>query len=368
MHFQLQRNDLMDIIATASRAIATKSTMPILEGILVEAAGGKLTLMCTDMMLGISCSVPADIIEEGRVVMPGRMFAEIVRKIPDGTVDVSINEQLSATIRCMGSRTTLAALDAEEFPELPAVSGSSPITLQKNVLRDMIRHTLFATATEETRPILTGALLEREGEETLMVALDGYRLALWRCADGQGGDPVHAVIPGKSLGEIAKILDDGEEEMDLSIDGSHLMVCLENTTIVTRLLEGEFIKYRQIIPGDFSTRVKINTRALSDSIDRASLMVREGKSNLIRLAVEEDKLIITANSDIGNVYEEIPITLDGKTLEIAFNARYFSDMLKVLEDEEIELNFSSNVSPCVVKPVEGDSYIYLILPVRIYGA
>ncbi len=365
MRFQCQVSQLISGLSVVNRALATRSTLQILEGVLLETCSNGLRLTCTDLALGIETLVEAEIAEEGRVVLPGRLFSEIVRKLPGGTVELSINENNSATIKCQKSRTTLAGMSAIEFPELPQVEEGNLITMPQSVLRNLIQKTCFAIATDETRPLLTGCLMEIEAEEIRLVALDGFRLALRKHVHGQSIEPMQAVIPGKVLSELAKVLPDGETEVSLNIGHTHLSADMGVTRVVTRLLEGEYTRYRRILPTEWQTRIKVRREELENAIDRAALIAREGKNNLVRFHIADQQLTLTSNAELGDALEQIEIMVEGKDLDIAFNVRYVSDVLKVLDEDEICLRFNSNVSPCEICPPEGDEYTYLVLPVRV---
>ncbi|MGI6161769.1 MAG: DNA polymerase III subunit beta [Christensenellales bacterium] len=366
MKFSIDKESLISAISIVQKAMGTRSTMPVLEGIYIEAENGRLSLKCTDMALLIESSVEAEVEENGVVVLPGRIFSEIIRKLPSGKVSVLSAGDMSVKIKSGMSRTTLQCMNVREFPEMPEIEKKSGLVMEQKIIRDMIRQTIFATASDETKPILTGTLIEMEGGCVNFVALDGYRLA-FRSSKADGGDvSVNCVVPAKSMGEIAKTL--GEEgEAAITIGTNHILIDAGKTKIISRLLDGEFIKYRQIMPQDYQTRVKIARAEFAEAMDRASLMAREGKNNLVKLSIDEDKMVITSNSEIGDAYEEVDIWIEGKPLEIAFNSKYFSDVLKALEDETVYLDFNSNVSPCVLRPVEGSAFQYLILPVRIYA-
>ncbi|MDR3051150.1 MAG: DNA polymerase III subunit beta [Oscillospiraceae bacterium] len=368
MRFHCQVMDLIAGLSTSTRALAARSTMPILEGLLLETCAQGLRLTCTDLALGIETVVPAQVSEEGRIVLPGRLFSEIVRKLPGGEMELSTNDTFFSVIRCQNSRTNLAGLDPLEYPELPQVEDGNLVAIPQNALRSMIQTTCFAIATDETRPILTGCLLEISPEEVRLVALDGFRLALRRMPLGQNIEPTQAVIPGKVLSELAKVLPDTSEPASLNIGRTHLTVDMGDTRVVTRLLEGEYIRYRQILPEDWQTRVKVRRADLENAIERASLIAREGKNNLVRFHVTGEQLLLTSNAELGDVQEDISIYLEGKDIDIAFNVRYISDVLKILADDEICLRFNTNVSPCVICPPEGDDYTYLVLPVRVFNA
>lgn len=367
MRFSCDTNDLSSSLNIVSRALAIRSPKPILEGILFESCDDGLRLTCTDLALGIETVIPATFIEEGRAVLPGKLLCEVVRKLPGGMCEISISDRMQATIRCATSRTTITGFDPVEYPELPQVAGDE-FSVPQNMLRDMIGRTLFAIAVDESRPILTGCLMEIEKGEMRVVALDGFRLALRKENIDGPENPVSAVVGGKVLGDIAKILADTDEPVSLCFSRSHVQMNIGATHIVARLLEGEFIRYRQILPQEWQTRVAVKRSELSSAIDRASLIAREGKSNLVCFKIDGETLDVTSNSENGDMEEKIAVTTEGKDLTIAFNVRYITDVLKALSDDEIFMRFNSNVSPCVVCPTEGDSYLYLVLPVRVFNS
>lgn len=368
MRLTCSSTDMGAALNIVTRAIATRSTIQILEGVLLTSCPEGLRLMCTDLALGIETYIDAQIAEEGSIVLPGKLLAEIVRKLPEGEMEIKINEQNVASIRCEKSRTTLSGLPAEEYPALPEVGESKTISLPKVMLKDMIQRTTFAIATDETRPILTGCLIESDGTELSLVALDGFRLALRKQVFEDTIPELTAVVPGKVLNEIAKVLDDSEDSVSLMWGMTHLLADMGRTRIVARLLEGEFIKYRQILPTDWQTRLVVSKKEMEAAIDRASLMAREGKNNLVKLHIQEGLLLITSNAELGDVREEIQVQTEGRDLDIAFNVRYLTDTLRAIEDEDIQIRFNSNVSPCILLPTTGDKFLYLALPVRVFSA
>ena len=368
MHLSCSVSDMGAALGVVTRAIAARSTIQILEGVLLTTCPEGLRLTCTDLALGIETYIDAEIAEEGSVVLPGKLLAEIVRKLPDGKMEIIINDQNVASIRCEKSRTTLSGLVAEEYPALPDVGEAKAITLPEDMLKEMIQRTTFAIATDETRPILTGCLIESDGHELSLVALDGFRLALRKQSFEEEIPELSAVVPGKVLNEIAKILDDTEDTVTLMWGATHLSADMGSTRIVARLLEGEFIRYRQILPSDWQTRVTVSKKEMEAALDRASLMAREGKNNLVKMHIQEGTLLITSNAELGDVREEIQVQTEGRDLDIAFNVRYMSDTLRAIEDENIQIRFNSNVSPCVLLPTFGDKFLYLALPVRVYSA
>ena len=367
MRFTCDTNELNTALSIVSRALAVRSTKPILEGILFESCDEGLRLTCTDLALGIETLLPATFSEEGRAVLPGKLLCEIIRKLPGGPCDITVGERMQATIRCASIRTTINGFDPVEYPELPQVEGAS-FELPQNTLKDMVGRTLFAIAQDESRPILTGCLMEISQTEMRVVALDGYRLALRKENVVGPAEPISAVVGGRVLGDIAKILADTEENVSLCFTRSHVRMNIGQTRVVARLLEGEFIRYRQILPEEWQTRVTVDRAELGSAIDRASLIAREGKTNLVCFKIDGEMLEVTSNSETGDMEEKMQVSTEGKDLTIAFNVRYITDVLKALSDEQIVMRFNSNVSPCVICPVEGESYLYLVLPVRVFNA
>ena len=280
----------------------------------------------------------------------------MVRRLPAGEVFIETAGQ-SVKVVSGKVRFSVSGIAGEDYPTMPALAQVNPLVLSKEQLRDMVRATLFACATDESKPILTGALFEVKEESISVVALDGYRLAIYRDVPQNHRLPVDFVVPARYLSDISLYL--GQNQM---------MVDLGNTRITTRLLEGEYIKYQAILPKEYATRVRVSPKTLLESVERASLMASAGKNNLIKIAITDGSLVLTANSELGDVYEDMEIEKEGKDIEIAFNARYLMESLRATGEKDVYLDFNSNINPCVITPVEGDRFLYLVLPVRIYGA
>lgn len=364
MRIKCNQQNLLSALQTASKALSSKSPLPILEGVYLSTQDDKLIVKCMNMSLQIQLSIDAEIIKEGTIVLPGKIFIEVVRRLPDKQIEIDVSDNFSATLFCGESNTTLQGMDYSEFPSLPELDGES-VTLPQQLVKDMIKKTVFATAHDETKPVLTGALMEIDQNKVLMVALDGYRMAMRKEIMENDLGQHKVILPAKSMIELGKILGD-EGEMVVSFWKGYLKFEMDDVSIITRLIEGEFIKYDQIIPKEHTTRVTVNGQTLYASIERASLMAREGNNNLIRISITDKGIEIKSQSEIGNTNEHVLCRKDGGDLEIAFNALYLLDVLRTLDDEEISLNFNTNVSPLVINPIEGDAFSYLILPVRIY--
>ena len=267
-------------------------------------------------------------------------------------------------IVCEKSEFNIVGNDPKEYPDLPTIINQNSFTLPKDLFKSAIRQTVFATSQDETRPILTGVLLEIKDNLGSFVALDGYRLAL-RSIPIESEDDISIVIPAKALLELNKILDDTDEELKIIIAPNHIIFELDNTLFSSRLLEGQFLNYKDIIRDDHNTTVNVDKRDFQSSLERASLLAKEEKANLIKLNVEDDMIVIKSNSEIGDVNEEMSAVANGETVDIAFNSRYILEGIKVIETEEIELHFMGSLNPCIIKPVGDNNYTYLVLPVRL---
>ncbi len=371
MQFTVNVQELLEGLNTVTRALAARPPKQILEGVLIEADEEGVTLTCSDGSLTIESSLVADVREEGRAVLPGKLFAELCRKLPGGEVTIKVGDNHMAAIRCMSFKSNLAGMNPVEYPEMASVEAGTTVVLTEKELREMISRVVFAIATDESRQILTGCLLEVTANEARLVALDGFRLAIQKVIKDfelpANVTTLKAIIPGRVLNEMSKILSEDEADCQLLIDKTRMQATFGNTKLSTVLLAGEYIDYRRILPGSFKTVVKADRIGVQSAIDRASLMAREGKNNLIRMAMNGETLSITSNAEMGDVLEELSATLSGDPIEIAFNAKYITDVIRNITDEELCMHFNSDVSPCVVSPMDGDQYLYLILPVRVFS-
>ena len=370
MIFSMNSQDLLEGLNTVTRALSARPSKQILEGILLSAENDRVQMTCSDGSLVIECTNAASIQEEGQAVLPGKLFTELIRKMPNGTVSISVTDHRTAVIRCMKNRSNLAVMNADEYPEILHMQSGSEVKIPQNRLREMISHVVFAIATDESRQILTGSLLEVSRSEARLVALDVFRLAMQKLFQPfelpEGVDVVKAIIPGKVLNELSRILPEDEAFCTMLFDKNRMQCTFGNIRLASGLLAGEYIDYRRILPTDFRTEARANRVSVQDAIDRASLMAREGKNNLVKMSFRDGTLKITSNAELGDIEEEMDASLNGEPIDIAFNARYITDVIRNVSDEYLCMKFNSNVSPCVVVPESGDDYIFLILPVRVF--
>jgi DNA polymerase-3 subunit beta len=364
MIFTCEKQKILEGISIVQKAITGKSTMPILEGIYINTNKSTLTLIGSDMDVSIQTSVDATIVEEGSIVIDAKIFGEIIRKLPNSTIKIETIENQLIKITCEKSVFDVVYMNTNEFPELPEINENLTISVNQNILKNMIKGTSFAIAQDETRPILQGILFEVRNKNLNLVALDGYRLAI-RNEFLDTDINIEVVIPGKTLNEVSKILEDVEDIVDITFTNNHILFNLEKTKIISRLLEGKFINYNSLLPQEHKLLVNINRQELQNAIERASLMAKDGNTNLIKLDLQQDNLIITSNSQLGKVREEISIRLQGEDIQIAFNSKYLLDVLKNVESDEVIMKMTSGISPCVIEEKNNENAKYLVLPVRL---
>lgn len=366
MKFSCEKALLQAAISTTSRAVSPKSSIPALEGILLEA-GNDLRLTGYNLETGIRTIVPADTREEGTLVLGARLFGEIVRKLPDDIVTFQ-SENYMVNIKCGMSEFNILGTDPEEFPELPTVEYQNSLILPQSRLKAMISQTLFAVSDNESRPIHTGSLFEVDSNGLTIVSVDGYRLALRHEAidKKEGAETFSFVVPGAALSEVEKICSDVDEPASVTQGARHVMFKVGDTMLVSRRLEGEFLAYRQAIPRNNTIHVEGETRALLSSIDRVSLIISDKLKSPLRCVFDSNLLKISTKTAIGDAYDECPLSGDGGGLEIGFNNKYLMDALKAAPADKVRLELTTGVSPCVILPTEGEeNFLYMVLPVRL---
>lgn len=366
MKFSCEKALLQAAISTTSRAVSPKSSIPALEGILLEA-GNDLRLTGYNLETGIRTIVPADIREEGTLVLGARLFGEIVRKLPDDIVTFQ-SENYMVNIKCGMSEFNILGTDPEEFPELPTVEYQNSLILPQSRLKAMISQTLFAVSDNESRPIHTGSLFEVDSEGLTIVSVDGYRLALRHESidKKEGAETFSFVVPGAALSEVEKICSDVDEPASVTQGARHVMFKVGDTMLVSRRLEGEFLAYRQAIPSNNTIHVEGETRALLSSIDRVSLIISDKLKSPLRCVFDSNLLKISTKTAIGDAYDECPLSGNGGGLEIGFNNKYLMDALKAAPADKVRLELTTGVSPCVILPTEGEeNFLYMVLPVRL---
>lgn len=366
MKFSCEKILLQSAVNTASRTVSAKSSIPALEGLLLQAET-RLTVSGYNMQTGIRTTLDADITETGSLVLPARLFGEILRRLPDDVVTFTSDRNLNVKLVCGDAAYDILALSADDYPELPEVEDQYSIRLPQRTLRSMIGDTSFAVSTDEVRPIHTGSLFEIGEEGLTVVSVDGFRLALRReQLEEQVGGSFRFVAPGSALNEVEKICDDVDDPAVVTLGSRHLLFEVGDTQLICRRLEGEFLDYKAAIPRSNPIAITVETKAMISSIDRVGVVISEKQKSPVRCVFDDGRIFLSARTASGEARDICPSSGDGGKLEIGFNNRYLMDALKYAPADTVRLELNTGISPCVITPVEGEeSFLYMVLPVRL---
>lgn len=366
MKLQFQKSALLNGISIVSKAIPAKTTMSILECILIDADSDQIKLTGNDMELGIETRVEGSILERGKIALDAKLFYEIIRKLPDGEAPVIItsDNKFNTTIQCESALFNIPGRDGEEFSYLPYIERDQSITLSQFTLKEAIRQTIFSISPNDSNKMMAGELLEVKENILKVVSLDGHRISIRNIALKESYEGHKVIVPGKTLSEISKILSgDNEKEVQIFFSKNHILFEFDDTMVVSRLIDGEYFKIDHMLSSDYETRVKVNKREFMDSIDRSMILIRDSDRKPIILNVEDSNVNLKVRSTIGSMNADVSAYKAGKDIMIAFNPKFLLDALRVIDDEEVELYMMNPKSPCFIKDEEG-TYIYLILPVN----
>lgn len=364
MRLICSKSNLLNGVQIVSKAVSNKTTMSILECIMVDASKGIITLTANDMDLGIETVIEGEIIEKGIIALDAKIFLEIVRKLPDSDITIETDSSYKTTITCEKAKFNIIGKSGEDFSYLPVVEKEDSIIISQFTLKEVVRQTIFSISDNDNNKLMTGELFEIKGDELKVVSLDGHRISIRKIKLKESYEPKKVVVPGKTLNEVSKILPGGaDSDVTISFTSKHIVFEFDNTTVVSRLIEGEYFKIDQMLSSDYETRVKINKKEFLNCIDRATLLVKEGDKKPIIIHVTDDNMELKINSILGSMNEDIDIEKQGKDIMIGFNPKFLIDALRVIDDEEVELYMVNPKAPCFIKNPE-ESYIYLILPVN----
>lgn len=364
MKFTVNKSDITEAVNNIQRAVSTKTSIPALEGILLSATETGLELCAYDLELGITTVIPAFVMEPGKAVLSAKLFSDIVRRTPAETVTVSVDEKNMATLESGYSRFSIIGIPAEEFPELPKLSDSTQISLPGALLKSMIRQTLFAIAESDAKPIHQGSLFSLENGILDVVSVDGYRLAVRR-EPVDFSEDLSFVVPGKTLSELLKLIKDSEEPVEISAGRRHILFKIDNYTVISSLLEGEFLNYKAAIPPESQTEVVLKTREAIDSVERVSLLITDRLKSPIRCLFDNNEVKLNCTTSMGRASDQLDVEMTGQSVEIGFNNRYLLEALRNTECDEVKVQLGGPLSPMKVVPKEGDSFLFLVLPVRL---
>ncbi len=364
MKFNCNRQKLNDAVLNVQRAVSTKSTVPALEGILLKAINNRLILTGYNMEIGITTSLEAMIYEEGTIVISARLFSDIIRRMPEDNITIETDEKLLVYINSGRSDYKIIGIPAAEFPELPTISAADSITIEGRLLKSMIQQTIYAVSDKDINPAHKGSLFEIENNTIKIISVDGYRLAIRQEKidfDGQK----RFIVPGKSLAEVEKLTSEETEQVEIHVGSRHIIFKINDYSVITRLIEDEFMNYKAALPVKHSTEIKANTRKFLSALDRMSLLLNERMKSPIRCRIDGDTIKTSCNTSLGQAYDEFSAEIQGEDIEIGFDCKYMSDALKNTDTDEVRIQMHGPLGPIVLLPNDGDSFIFLVLPVRL---
>ena len=369
MRFSCEKALLQAAINTASRAVSSKSSIPALEGLLLQA-DSTLTVSGYNMQTGIRTKVPADIGEEGELVVNARLFGDIIRRMSDDVIQFSTDDKLNVRLTCADASFDIVALSSADYPELPEVEDEFSFTIQQRLLREMISQTLFAVSTNEARPVHTGSLFEIDAQGLTVVSVDGFRLALRReKVEKFEGGAFRFVAPGAALSEVEKICADTDDTAEVTLGNRHLLFEIGDTQLICRRLEGEFLDYKNAIPRKNPIALTVDSKRMIESIDRVSVVISEKLKSPVKCLFSYNKVTMTAKTGAGEARDVCPVEGDGDGLEIGFNNRYLSDALRNAPADTVKMELNTGISPAIIVPTEGEeNFLYMVLPVRLKGS
>lgn len=364
MEVNCQGLELSEALLRVSKAISSKITNPILEGIKIIAEDDTLTFSATDTELSIEKKIKANVIKEGETVVPGRFITEFVKKLTNSTITLQVNDKNQMVIKYEDSESIIQCYNPIEYPGFKKINTQNYFAMTNKDFKSSILKTIFSVALDDSRPILKGVLFDINKSEVNVVALDGYRLA--KVKKSITSNIVKSiVIPARSVSELSKMIDDSDEVINIYVDDYTIMVDLGDTKVTSRLLEGDYVNYKKIIPANYENFVTVNKATFEEALERATLLSKTSNSNFVKFDIRENNILLTSNSELGNLKENIPVTLMGNDIIISFNPRYFLESLKSVTNDFVKLCFNNSSTPCVIVPTEGDEFLYLILPVRV---
>ena len=364
MKLVLSKSNLLSGVQIVSKAVSNKTTMSILECILIDATKGVITLTANDMELGIETTIEGEILSKGIIALDAKIFLEIVRKLPDNVITIETDDSCKTTITCEKAKFTIIGKNGEDFSYLPLIEREESVDISQFTLKEIIRQTIFSIADNDNNKLMTGELFEIKGNELKVVSLDGHRISIRKIELKESYEQRKVVVPGKTLNEISKIIPgDADKFVNIFFTDKHVVFEFDQTVVVSRLIEGEYFRIDQMLSSDYETKVKINKKELLNCIDRASLLIKEGDKKPIIINITDDSMKLKINSIVGSMNEEIDIDKSGKDLMIGFNPKFLMDALRVIDDENIEIYLVNPKAPCFIRDEE-EKYIYLILPVN----
>lgn len=356
---------LAEACNVVQRGVPQKSTLPATEGIFLQAKNSKLTLTGYDLEVGITTTIECSTETEGSIVLNARLLCDILRRLPSQSVTINSDSHNLCKIKSGETEFSLVGIPADDYPELPTVSGGMPFSIKQGILKNMVKQTIFAVAVQDIKPVHKGIKFEVENNNLRLVSCDGFRLAIRNETIDYSGENMTFVVPAKTLAEVTKLADDDDADIIFSIGKKFILFEIGNYRIISRILEGEFFNYKNAIPSESSTKARVNLKLLLDSVERTSLLITSKIKSPVRCVFDDNTIRISSATSLGSATDKISASIEGKRLEIGFNNTYLTDCLRTVDVDEVNIELSSPVSPIIIKPVEGDNFIFLIIPMRL---
>lgn len=364
MNILCDKSKLIEGINTVLKAVPGKSTMAILECIVIDVKENTIKLIANDLQLGIETTIEGNIIEEGSVAVNAKIFSDIIRKLPSDDVKITVDENCTIFIECGKAKFNISAKSTEEFPFLPSIIKDNNIQISQFTLKDIIRQTVFSISDNENTKVMTGELFEVNGSTLKVVSLDGHRISIRKVDLNKEYENISVIIPGKTLIEISKILNGGlDDEVNIFFTDKHVLFEFDNTVVLSRLIEGEYYKIDKMLSTDYETKITVNKKEMLECIDRTTLLLKESDKKPVIIDIKDNSMGFAMNSSVGSMAEEIDAEKEGKDILIGFNPRFLIDALRVIDEEEITLYMINPKAPCFIRDKD-ETYIYLILPVN----
>ncbi len=364
MKFTVMRSDIVSAVSNVSRAVSSKATLPALEGILIKAYDNTLTLSGYDLELGITTTVEASVLKPGEIVVGAKLFADIVRKLPEEIVTFETDERMIIYIKSGNADYQIVGISSVEYPDLPTFESTDEIKINAGILKNMIKQTIYAVSDNMAKPVYTGSLFDVTNTELKIISVDGYRMAI-RTEAVNTESNTKFIVPGKMQSEILKLINDDEKEVSIIVGQRHVSFTIDTYSVISRLIEGTFLDYRTTVPKAEATKVRINTRELINAVERMSLITSERVQSPVRILIQKDEIRLSCRTAMGRATDNISASTMGDEVEIGFNNRYLLEALRNTECDEVFVILNGGLSPMIIKPLEGEDFIFLVVPMRL---
>jgi len=364
MNFNCTKTELLEAVSAVQRAVSNKNIFTVLEGILITANDNKIILRGNDMEKGIEYTIDGSVENKGSVIVNSRIFGDIARKMPNGNISINVDESYNVKIDSGNIHMDIKGMDPEGFPEIPEVNKENSIEIDQEFLKEMIRQVIFSVGSDDSKPIFKGALIESQENSLNMVSLDGYRMSIRRESLLGTKEGMNVVVPGKALAEVMRLLKNDDEKVNIYYENSQILFEMGNCKLVSNLLQGEYLNYRSIYQSQkFDTEIIVDKENILESVDRAMLVITEDRKSPVLMTIEDESLIINSKTELGAVKEKLNIEKTGHDISISFNPKFLIDVFKTVNDEKLKISFAGE-NICIIEPVIGEEFLYVVLPVR----